>query len=458
MVNKEQIIKNVKKLENSGVPKEKIQEYVQSAQRELSQPKKETKTFGDIGEKYLLNPLSKFFGIEQGMSFVADTAKKVGSALAQLDPEYMETISTVPGAFEHATGQSLDPSKELKGVAGQALKTAANIAPFSKGMYAIKAASKLSKPAQIGLRGTGIGAARGAGESLIKDESFTETVKDALIGGAISGVTSYLMSSIFHNITKTSKIKAERLTGRALKPSKTRVASDIRKGTETIAAKITKEGYKGNNAQIFTKAVKNKTSIGNTIGEVLKTSDKTIQKKNVVNYFNKTIKDKVAMSVLEPREVKAINNAIAKIPENMSAADANKYKIYFAKLIPKSAWIEGASSSDSFKSELFKGISGGFRKEIEKAVPSIGVLNEKWAIANDVTHIVDKKLAENIIGGGFWEMAKHGPLAIAVSLISQPFVNTSVRTANAQLYYKLAQFTKEELVEKVANILTLRLQ
>jgi len=45
-----------------------------------------------------------------------------------------------------------------------------------------------------------------------------------------------------------------------------------------------------------------------------------------------------------------------------------------------------------------------------------------------------------------------------VSLISQPFVNTSVRTANAQLYYKLAQFTKEELVEKVANILTLRLQ
>jgi len=186
---RQQIAQNVQKLKKAGVPDAKIKQYLQSATKELPTKKRKKsvlETTSDIGEKFFLSPLSKFFGIKQATEFVGEQGKRIGTSLAQFDPIVREQISKSPEAFENITGQDISAKKEVGKVAGEALTTAASIAPFATGFAGASVASKLSKPAQIGLKGAGIGATRGAGEALQEGEDFKSVATKAITSGAIS--------------------------------------------------------------------------------------------------------------------------------------------------------------------------------------------------------------------------------------------------------------------------------
>ncbi len=67
-------------------------------------------------------------------------------------------------------------------------------------------------------------------------------------------------------------------------------------------------------------------------------------------------------------------------------------------------------------------------------------------------------MANKILSGGLAEEIKHGPLATAVSLITAPGTSVANRTGRAQLYTKLAGFSKNDLIKRITDLLILRSQ
>lgn len=452
-INKEQIIQNVKKLEDAGVPEAEIKKYFQSATSEIQAKPEESRLekAAGISEKYLLSPLSKFFGIQQAVEFIGEQGKRIGTALAQFDPIVREEIAKSPETFERITGQSISAREEVQQVGAEALKTGATLAPFTTGMF-------VGSPAQIGMRGGAIAGTRQLGESLEEDDDFKDTLKSVSYQAILGAGTSYLFAKAFQKLPQYLVKRAEKQMGRAVKPTSKRLRSDIRSGYESIASRITKEGYRGTDEKIFSTAVRNKESFGKAIGGILDDTDKVITSKSVVSHFDELFNDDLQMALLKNSEKKALADLIKKLPKNMTASEANKFKVYFNKQVPSSAWTEGASSADSFRAKLYKSIAGGFRREIEVVAPEIAKINEKWAIANDVIGMVDEKLAAKIRAGGIFEKAKHGPLATLVELAGTPFTATRTRTGLAQMQLHLANMSKNELIERISNMLILRSQ
>jgi len=446
---KEQLVQNIEAMEKQGANQQEIQGYINSTSQSNTQEKSKLEKVAGATEKFFLSPLSKLFGIEQATGFVGEQGKRIGTGLAQLDPIVREEIAKSPEAFERITGQSVNAGQELRQVGKESLTTAATVAPFAKGMF-------VGKAAQIGLRGAGIGATRELGESLTEGKDFKDTIIDISKEAGISGATSFLFAKAFEKLPSFLSKKASRQTTRAIRPTKKRLASDLRKQYDSISTRVAKEGYKGSNNSIYAKAVRNKDSFGNAIGKVLDDSDKMVTREGVIKHFDDLFNDKLKMTLLEPREQKVLQEMVKKLPKKISVADANKYKIYFNKQVPQSAWLDGASAADGFRAKLYKSIAGGFRNEINSAVPTVKSINEKWAVANDLEFMLSEKLSGIELTGGAFERLRHGPMATLFEMASAPFTNTPVRTGASQVYLQLAKMPKNELIQKVANMLILR--
>lgn len=417
--------------------------------------------FSDISGK-VLGAATKFTGIQKGVELAAPAAQGFGYLMTFLngDEETRRRILENPLGDAQKIAQEEGTRAGVRTVAGQALQTAAKVAVFTKGGLGT-----------TGLRGKGLGLTgfvnsfvgrsaeiafgKAVGEGLEKGEEGTEIIKDAGVKSFLAAATSFVLGSAFNKLFSGFEKKAIKLTGRAFETPIKQIQNDIERGQATINNKILQEGYRGTSETIRKQAVANKKEFGAQIGEIVKKAKGIIFKADVVKDVNKLIEDNV---VLEPSQLKLIQRQIAKIPKQMTVQQANNFKRKFASLVPKSAWDNTASSIDTFRAQLFKTLSGGFRSQVEKLAPLSKVINEKWAIASDVLGLIGRKLAKAEVGGGLAEQVRGGPFSVISKAVTSPFTTTVSRTTRAQIRLALSKVSDKKVVRDILKLLIVKIE
>lgn len=351
--------------------------------------------------------------------------------------------------------------KGLQTVAGQTIKTAAEAAPFVVGGLGT---TGLTGKGIVGNRlinfsnsfvgrSAEIAFAKSVGEGIENDEESGKILMEASVKGLVAASISFLLGKAGEKLIERFEKSATRLTGRALNTSVKKIQSDIEQGRKTLNTDIVNEGYFGTTNRIRNQAVNNLEKFGDKIDDIVVNAKGTINKKDVISVFDDLIENNVT---LELSQLNLIIKQIDKIPEKMSVAQANQFKIQFAKLVPKNAWDLTSSQTDTFRSQLFKAISKGFRKEVEKKVPQIAGINEKWSIALDVLGLSSKQLAKKEVSGGLGERVESGLFRLASETIAAPFIATVTRTTRAQILNALNKAGQTELARTLAKILIVK--
>ena len=175
----------------------------------------------------------------------------------------------------------------------------------------------------------------------------------------------------------------------------------------------------------------------------------------------KGIEEKLSQNdVLTDSEISLIVKEVNKIPNQMSLEKANELKIYFAEKVTPSSWSAPLGRADTFRNDLYKTLSGDLRMAIEKKVPGIDKVNEKWAIALDTNKLSsDLSAAEQLVSGFGEKLAKGKWGEAFMSLpILRDITSTASRTIRAQIDQQLSNLTKEDLVKRLARYIWLEFQ
>lgn len=424
-------------------------------------------------EKYFLKPLSSFSGIGAVTEFAGKQAQRAGEIIAfHTDPIVREQVTNGEENAKNILPNTYDVTPRK--VIGETLRTEAEVAPWA--VTKIKGLMKLA-----GL-GAGIGTLFTSGRLLEENEKLTEHIPDIFLSGAISGATSLVLNKLGEKLLAMPAKKSERLIGRTLGPSKKEISSQISRkqlekgkamfeaenvGTKvskeeiarieqekaTIAKKIADEGYKGSYEKMNEVASTNRAKYGNEINKELEKVNSKIYKKDIINDLNGEYERVKELGLMSESEDRAIQRLIDNIPEEMTAVEANQWKIKMADKVPDSAWDQQVGHADSARADMYKKFSGSFRKQVEKVAPAIKDINEKWAIANDVFSLTNKKMSENIIGGGVSSIVSGGPFSTLIkSMLYLPTSPTS-RTYRAQMYKAMDKFSKEEVINDFLNFM-----
>lgn len=360
----------------------------------------------------------------------------------------------------------------IKKITGQTLQTAAEAAPFTKGGLGITLTGKalagnrlLNFANSFVGRSAEISFAKSVGKGIQDGDETGEILMEASVSGLQAAAISFLLGKFGEKIISGFKRSSTKLTGRALETRAKQVQNDIERGRKTLNTKITEEGYRGTSEQIRKQAVANKSKFAKFIDALLRKSPTKILKADIQNNLDDILADKINLGLLSEREVAAIQSKIDDIPQIMSLEDANVLKIFFAEKVPKNAWDLTASQADTVRGELFKNLSGLFRKEIEKQTVGVGTkigglnisqLNEKWALASDVLSLIGKKLAKAEVSGGLAESVGGGPFGTIVRAVTAPFTATVTRTTRAQVLNALAKAGATDLADQLAKILIIK--
>jgi len=411
-------------------------------------------------EKYFLEPLATFSGIKTGADFLGKQSMRIGENLAyQIDPNVREMSmgeegkNILPGSADLLDSSS---GRTAEKIGGESAQTFFELAPwFIGGIPA--GGTLLSRSTQFGLRGSAIATGWDVANQMQKGEYNIKKT----IGGA---VTSFFTSALFNvAVEKASNFFQKRATdkyGRAFKPSKREVAADIQRNYETINTKMSKEGYVGTAEMIRKQSEKNLSKYGTEIGEKLKSADEAGEK-ILRGEVMKGIEEKLSQNdVLTDSEISLIVKEVNKIPNQMSLEKANELKIYFAEKVTPSSWSAPLGRADTFRNDLYKTLSGDLRMAIEKKVPGIDKVNEKWAIALDTNKLSsDLSAAEQLVSGFGEKLAKGKWGEAFMSLpILRDITSTASRTIRAQIDQQLSNLTKEDLVKRLARYIWLEFQ
>ena len=434
---------------------------------EVIQPKKEEKK--PLYQR-IMEGAGKFTGAEK-LAEMAMPAVELGAmGLSYMEGERGKKFREKVMSRDPVTAAGQAYEKDglggaVKVIAGQGLETSAKMSPFvtgglGKGLTGMvsgagRKANLLGFANSFVGRSAEIAFTKSVGEDLQKkgDNGLAEILYDASIKGIIAGATSYAMGKAFNGLTKMFSNSGARVTARNYEIPAKMVEKDVKYGSETIAHKISKLGYVGTKKQIVQKALTEKTNIGKEIASALKKKSGTVLKENVVKDVTKMFDDNV---VLEPSQLNLIIKQIDKIPSEMTLKQANNFKRQFAGLVPASSWLKDASQQDTFRAQLFKSVSAGFRKEIEAHAPEIAKLNERWAIANDLWNLAGKSKAKEFVGGGAGEILRHGPMATAAEIIKWPVSNTVSRSVRNKITNTLSSIGQNDLARFMAKFLIVK--
>jgi len=351
-------------------------------------------------------------------------------------------------------------------IAGQGLEAAADLSMFATGGLG-KGLTNITKGAGfkknlLGFansftgRSAEIAFTKSVGADLQKEgenNGVSEILYDATINGMIAGATSYALGKAFTSLTRAFSNSSARVTARNYEVPYKMVENDVKYGNKTIAHKMSELGYVGTKKQVIAKSLAEKTKVGAKIGKTLENKSGTVLKENVVKDVTKMFDDNI---VLEESQLNLIMKQINKIPDEMTLPEANEFKIQFAKLVPANSWFKGATQQDTFRAQLFKSVSAGFRKEIETHAPEITKLNEAWAVANDLWNLAGKKKAKEFVGGGVGEMVRHGPMATAAEIIKWPVSNTVSKSVRNKITSSLASIGQNDLAKFLTKFLIIK--
>lgn len=404
--------------------------------------------------------ITGLFG-KSGAEFAAPAAQGFGYLATFLtgDEQTRQFILENPLGKAQQVAEEEGVGKGVQTVAGQALQTFAETVPFATGGLGTTgltgggglvnfANSTVGRAAEVAF-------VKSVGQGIQKDDAASKILKDSTIKGGVAAATSFLLGKSFEKLQTTFARRAGRLFGRTFKPNEKLLTAEFEKNREPITRKLVNQGYIGTTEQVKAQADGNLKRFGEEIDDIIVGASKgkdfkgTIFKKDVISGFE-SLKDKNV--ILDDSQLKLIQRQVDKIPTTMSVEQANKFKQDFAKLVPKRAWDISATDTDTFRAQLFKAASGGFRKEIEKKAPAIAGANENWALALDMQNLSSRLLARIETGGG---LSRRLATRIGQTLTT-PFTATVSRTARAKILNEISKLGNEELVRQVAKFLIVK--
>ena len=420
--------------------------------------------FGDASGK-VLNFASK--PLQSAIELAAPAAE--GTAIAG---SYLQGDIGKKYRQDRLSGESYSDLKTPKQVAGKAVETFAEIAPFVSGGLGSTLTGKGKGLMGFANSFTGRSAelafARTVGEDLQKDDkSAYEILKDASIKGIIAGASSYTLGRMFQGITKFYGRRATKLAGRTYSIPPEMIENSIKYDTKGANAKLAEAGFMGSKKQIIKHTLAEKTQVGEEVYKRLERKDAIvkkiskelgrpvgmIRKSDVTKDFQDLIKNTL---FLDKDVLKTINEKAATLPDTFGFVEANNFKRYFANQVPKAAWRKGADKITLDEAQVSKALSAGFRKEIDRLVPGVKKLNEKWAVANDAWNLLGKaKSIQDVVGGVGDEIA-HGLWASIARVGKAPFVNTPVRTFRMKSMQTYANMNKKQLLKEILKFTKLK--